>query len=551
MSLLRRKSLTPIGIDLDGRCLKAVQLSQSPTGWRIVAATTIARPRHDAPVSPEEIEAMLGALGQHGFVGRRVVLAMPADKVMTALLDLPPRSSGAPVDQIAGNELARMHQCDVGVTEMASWELPHPARAGNTVSTMLCACTHADANALLAVFEQCNYRVTAIDSRSRALARACMPMISDPMGITAIMELGWNDVRLVVIHESLVAYDRTLESAGIEDLVQVLAAKTRLDAEGAEALLGEVVMDPEAANSETSKRLRDPATRVQLHFDGIGDELTAPLGYLENLYPHATAGQVLLTGPGASIKGLAQYMAARLDMPVDIVTPQAIADVPEAFGDPLGAESSVAAGLAQYGTDDAAPSVNLIPTPKTLQAEKRKRTRKWIAACIAYVGMLCAVYAGCRQRWGGENLQADELEQVSSSIAVHNRKIADVKQASLTLRAMIDANNAVGKQPDWSILLALLARDLGNDVVLKHCQLDLVSDAPTLAGGSKPKPFVLRIRGMGRTQMAVSTFVLRLENMGLFTEVKRTKASVETFMTTRAVAFELDCTLGTSHGGPR
>jgi len=551
MNLFGRRSLSPIGIDLDGRSLKAVQLSGSPKGWRIAATAAMPRQRPDTPVSPEEVEALLRSLPKHGFAGRDVVVAMPVDKVMSAIVDLPPRTSGAPVDQIARCELARMHQCDVRAMEMASWELPTPARAGNTVSTMLCACAYADAEALLKLFERCGHRVTAIDSRSRALARACLPMIADPHGITAIIELGWHEVRLVVMHESLVAYDRTLEDAGVEDLVRTLATKTRLDREGAEAFLGQVVMDREAANSERPKRSRKPATRVQMHFDAITDELGVPLGYLENLYPNATVSQVLLTGPGASIEGLAPYIAARLDLEVLVVAPRSLADVPRTFSDPVGAESTIATALAQYGTDTAAPSVNLIPTPKMLAAERRKHTGRWIAACIAYVGMLCAVYMGCRMRWGGDGLQAGELAQISASITDHNRKIAAVKNASIALRAKIDANNAVGKQPDWSILLALLARNLGDDVVLKHCELDLGAGESAPVGTKRRKKFVLKITALGRTQTAVSTFILRLENTGLFTEVKRTKTSLETFMAGKAVAFELDCTLGTARRGAK
>lgn len=552
MNLLGRRSLSPIGIDLDGRWLKAVQLSGSSKGWRIAAAASVPRQRHDAAVSPEEVEALLRSLPKHGFVGRDVVVAMPADKVMSAILDLPPCSSGAPVDQIARSELARMHQCDIHAMEMASWELPAPARAGNTVSTMLCACAYADAEALLKLFERCGHSVTAIDSRSRALARACLPTITDPGGITAIIELGWGQVRLVVMHQSLVAYDRTLEDSGVEDLVRTLVAKTRLDLERAKAFLGEVVMDPEAANSERPKRSRRPATRVQLHFDAIADELGAPLGYIENQYPDAIVGQVLLTGPGASIEGLAPYMTARLDLAVQVVAPTSLAEVPETFSDPIGVESTIATGLALYGTETAAPSVNLIPAPKVLVAQRRRHTKQWIAACIAYVGMLCAVYVGCRIRWGGDNLQGGELAQISASITEHNRKIAAVKNASVALRAKIDANNAVGKQPDWSILLALLAKNLGDDVVLKHCELDLGTGASASAGGAggdRRKKFVLKISGMGRTQTAVSTFILRLEKTGLFREVKRTKTSLESFMTGRAVAFELACTLGTAREG--
>ncbi len=554
MSWLHKRACSPIGIDLDGRRLRAVQLTGSPKGWQIQAATSVARSKPGSPVSPEEVEAFLRTLPKHGFVGTHVVIAMPGNKVMSSILDLPPRSSGAPVDRIARSELARMHQCDLRAIEVAMWELPAPARAGNTTPTMVCACSYTDAEALLKLFDRCGHHVEAIDSRSQALARACMPMFSDPTAITAVVEIDCDWVNIVVLHESLVAYERVLEGVGTEGLIETLVAKTRLDRPGAEEFLGEVVLDPTTAMSEGSARSRKPITRVEMHFDALADELMTPLAYLESQYPDAHVREVLLTGPGASIEGLADYVGARLEVSVRAVTPTHLADVPETFTDPIDGASTVATGLAQYGPDKVAPSVNLIPSPKLLAMQRRKQTRKWAAACLAYAIMLVAVYAGCRMRWGGNDVQAGELSAVSGEITNYNRQIAAVKNAETALRAKIDANNAVGQQPDWSILLALLARNLGNDVVLKHCELDLDRQdpsSPPSADAGQQKQFVLEVHGLGRTQTAVSAFILRLERVGLFDQVKLIRTRREEFMTGRVVAFQLACTLGAESRRPK
>ena len=488
-------------------------------------------------------------MSKHGFAGSDVVIAMPANKVMSSILDLPPRSSGAPVDQIARSELARMHQCDLRAIEVAMWELPAPARASNTTPTMACACSYADADALIKLFDRCGHHVEAIDSRSQALARACLPMFTDPAAITAVLEIDCDWVNIIVMHESLVAYERVLEGVGTEGLIDTLVAKTRLDRPAAEAFLGEVVLNPSAAAAEGPARSRKPVTRVEIHFDTLADELATPLAYLESQYPDTHVGEVLLTGPGACIEGLAEYIGARLDVGVRVVTPTHLAGVPESFSDPIDAASTVATGLAQYGPDKAASRVNLIPSPKLLATQRRKQTRKWAAACLAYSVMLVGVYAGCRMRWGGNDVQGGEMSAVTGVITTYNRQIAAVKNAAPALQAKIDANKAVGQQPDWSILLALLARNLGDDVVLKHCQLGRDRPGGGASGevvdAEEKRPFVLEVSGLGRTQTAVSAFVLRLEKAGLFDQVKLIRTRREEFMTGRVVAFQLACTLGT------
>ena len=569
MNWFHRRSHTPIGIDLDGRCIRAVQLIRSSRGWSVQAAGSVPRQRSNVPVGPEDIDALAKMLRKQGFAGNDVVLAVPAENLVSSIIDLPPRSSGAPVEQIARSELARMHQCDVRAIEIASWALPQPARAANSTPTMVCACTYADADALMKLFARCGYHVVALDTRPKALARACTPILVDPRTITAVIELGWDQAHIVAMHETLVAYDRRLIEAGFEGLVETLVAKTNLDRAAAEELLDEVVLEPQNAYQDGTKRARKPATRVEKHVDMIGDELATALSYLGNLYPDTPVQEVVLTGPCVGIKRLAEYMSARLELDVRVVTPQHLVEMPETLGPPNGEErrsrprqiassidagAMVAMGLAQYGSDKDGSSVNLIPSPKRLAAQRRRRTRCWVATCAVYILTIAAVYLSCRIRWGGSDLRADEMTRISAEKDGFSRRRTAVKGAVAALRAKIDANNAVGQQPDWSILLALLARNMGSEVVLKHCGLDLdlkgrpVDDSDQTG---RRRQFVLEVRGIGRTQTSVSAFVLRLEKAGLFDRVKLIRTSREDFMSGKAVAFQLACTLGAKSRKPK
>jgi len=556
MNWLQRRSNTPIGIDLDGRSIRAVQLSRSSRGWCIQAAVAMPRQRFDVPVTADEVAALARELAKHGFTGHDVVVAVPARNLLSAIIDLPPRSSGAPVERIALSELARMHECDMRAIEMASWSLPQPVRAANSTPTMVCACPYSDSEALLKLFERCGLHVLALDTRSRALVRACTPILADPRAIVAVVDLEWDQAHVVAMQEGLVAYDRALPDAGTERLIETLVSKSRLDRPAAEAVFAEAVLDPANANHEGTKRARKPVTRVEMHTDMVADELSSPLTYLANQYPDAQVREVVLTGPCSQVGALAEYMSARLDIDVRAVTPQHMVDVSEAIdveaektgqGHPVDAGAMVAMGLAQYGADKGAGDVNLIPSPKRLAAQRRRRTRSWVAACAVYAAMLAAVYVSCRFRWGGNDLQGGEMARISADIDRYKGQRVAVKGAIMALRAKIDANNAVGQQPDWSILLALLARNLGSDVVLKHCELDL--DRPGRApdadqGDDSPRRnFVLEVNGLGRTQTAVSAFVLRLEKAGLFDQVKLIRTSREDFMSGKAVSFQLACTL--------
>lgn len=554
MNWVHRRPNTPIGIDLDGRRIRAVQLSGSPRSWIVQASASVPREKSNVPVTPDEVAAIVRLLPKHGFTGDEVVLAVPTDRLISSILDLPPQTSGAPVERIARSELARMHQCDPGAIEMSSWALPQPARAASSTPTMVCACAYTDADVLMRLFERCGYRVVALDARSRALARACTPLLAKPDAITAIVELGWDHAHVVAMYEGLVAYDRTLGDAGMERLIETLVAKSRLDRSGAMAFLDKVSLDPQNANYAEPKRARGkPETRVEMHFDTLAEELNTPLSYLASQYPDADIHEIVLTGPCTAIDGLAEYISAGLQLDVRVVTPHDLAEVPETLKAPIDAGATVATGLAQYNPDKAASCVNLIPMPKRLAMQRRVRTRCWIAACAAYVAILGSVYLGFRLRWSRNDLQAGEMARISTDIDRYNRQRIVVKGAIIALRARIEANNSVGQQPDWSILMALVAKNLGSDVVLKYCELDLGVKSPSGSDDkpNRPKLTVLEIHGLGRSQTAVSAFVLRLERAGLFENVKLIRTARETFMASRAVAFQLACTLGAERRTPQ
>ena len=121
---------------------------------------------------------------------------------------------------------------------------------------------------------------------------------------------------------------------------------------------------------------------------------------------------------------------------------------------------------------------------------------------------------------------------------------------------MLSVNKAMGKQPDWSVLLVVLARELGDEIVLNECKLSLLDTGKSGSGGSAEpsdhsvkdiplgqRRYRLDMSGFGRTQMAVSRFVLRLERIGLLEKVKLTKSNRRTFMTGKAVAFRIECAI--------
>jgi Tfp pilus assembly PilM family ATPase len=187
--IFRRNHYSPIGLDLGTRLIKALQLTGAGPNCRIQAALALPRNEGEA-IDLGTTTRLRDILERHGFLGHRIVLAAPANQLHQEVLELPPRESGAPLDQIAAAEIARTGKMDPGSFEMASWDLPAPPRASAGTSVMALAMRHADAAALLDPFEHAGLDVIGIDSQACALARLLAARPTE--GLSVVLDLGWN-----------------------------------------------------------------------------------------------------------------------------------------------------------------------------------------------------------------------------------------------------------------------------------------------------------------------------------------------------------------------
>lgn len=207
--------------------------------------------------------------------------------------------------------------------------------------------------------------------------------------------------------------------------------------------------------------------------------------------------------------------------------------------------------------------INLIPTSRLIAKRRRMRMRSWTTVVIGYAGALTLTFgvvhalAARDDRSLSTQLSALANETAKSEATAKSLR-TELKQAQLQW----ESSHAVGRQPDWSMLLTILAHDIGADIVLRQLDLQPVAPqpavsapAPTLNPGAPSKPpqdvaepdqFVLRFNGYGQTQTAVSQFVLRLENIGLFSQVKLVETRREPFLDSEAIAFRIECFISAS-----
>jgi len=191
-------------------------------------------------------------------------------------------------------------------------------------------------------------------------------------------------------------------------------------------------------------------------------------------------------------------------------------------------------------------SINLIPAAHLRARQRRRRVQWWIRGAAAYALVLTALYAVCQTVSGhGDRALAAELADADQQITATQSEMKSLLPKLTEAHHTLEASRAVVEQPDWSILLAMLAQTLDEQIVLQRCALG-GPDAKTArqADTAGPGEYVLALSGVGRSQTDVSQFVLRLERSGLFQQVKLVQTAVTTFLAAPAVRFELACHFG-------
>lgn len=324
----------PIGIDVGHRHVKLAQLRRG----RLAAWACLNRDGTGHSLDTAEIRRIAETIRCGHFSGRQVVLAVPPERLLTGILELPPRSSGAPVDQLAKSELARRHEKTVQEIEACAWDLPSPARAANRTYMMAVACAHREAEAMIGAFEGAGLQVQSIETQATAVARACGAMFDDLGGTGAILDIGWTSAQLVMMYQGIVVYHRNLLKCGLEVLAGAISRQQGTTGEMVEQWLS--CEDPQAAL---------PPAALAAGLESVATELRIPLSYLANQYPDAHVRRLLLVGGGASAAGLGSQLGKALSLEARVVRAGDLCScdfhAETVGGGPL---LAVAIGLAQY-----------------------------------------------------------------------------------------------------------------------------------------------------------------------------------------------------------
>lgn len=340
---------TPIGVHIDGRSVRCVQLERHRSALAVRAALCVLRRETGPHLTPDEARDLAGAMSRQGFT--RAGLILSASTATCTPLDLPPAGSGAPLEQIARMEVARTQRLEPGGFELAMWSLPVSERAGST-HALAAAISHQQVESLVAPFDQSGLHVVGVDLPSWALARACASRAAACSGLVGIIDLNWDRATIVVLAragdaDSTIVYERHLHDFGLGRLYSKLHSVHDIPPPLADVLLANAANGAGPQSAAISRKLRGIRNASTEHLDALLPEVHQSLEYASGRFGSRELAAVFLTGGHARVEGLADRLASTTGFEVRAITPSdSVVCGPDVARAALDGEMLIALGLA-------------------------------------------------------------------------------------------------------------------------------------------------------------------------------------------------------------
>jgi len=313
-----------IGLDIGETGVRAVQLSCTDGRYKMARAS-----RSDGAVAGEEqgdrprdvADQVKRCLLQAEFRGRSAVAALNTPDVEFHTLELPQVKAGE-MEQIVRWEVDRLTTRGQTDREIRYWTLPPTkARAPNAIGV---SAERAVALQLHAACGRAGLACRAIDTAATALCRFGSALNAwAPDVVWGVLDLGFRETRLVMCVDQVPVLVRNAGSGG-SGWTQRIAQSLQTSLRTAEVQKCDhgLAPPPRAARGEEQRGQRSSDVGSMLlgilrsDVNDLASEVKRSYEYVLSCYPQRRAGGLILTGGGAAMHNLPEFLTDSLGIPV-------------------------------------------------------------------------------------------------------------------------------------------------------------------------------------------------------------------------------------------
>jgi type IV pilus assembly protein PilM len=320
-----RGRVTPIGIDVGDRNVRAAQLRRSGDKYIVTRIGCLQLPDDlNTTTNPKSATQLIGAwLSQMGFRKRDCVMGLSAPDVELHAMELPDSISPAQVKQAARWEVERLMSFEQGSATIDYWPIPESRQM--TSSAIGVAASPTAFETLLPICERAKFRCTRLDATPCALARFGS-MYRGPVSQTdvwGVLDLGARQTRLIICVAQVPILVRSFNKGG-QKWTDQLAEALSISPQAAERHK----CDHGIGSAKQQRRKSDVdfasgGPVAEMIYNVLRDELGGVIAELERSYKYVIrcfndrpCGPLLLAGGAASMTNLADLLTSKLGIEV-------------------------------------------------------------------------------------------------------------------------------------------------------------------------------------------------------------------------------------------
>jgi len=350
------RQINPIGIDLSGKGLRAVQLESLQSGLRLTEAV-----EYPWPIDSEDaLRTQVGRLlKEHPFQGYRIATALPSDEVSVHHVRLPVMPEEHLADAIRSTIADRLSY-SVGESVIRHLEIHTTEGRDSQADHIAFAVPRALVEQHLQMAEKLGLMIVGISALPLAIGHAFsyLGRRRDETDFTFLLvHLEKRSTHLVIMQEGEMRFARMIPQ-GVHDILEAAATQT---SQGLESLIEQqsllmrhpgdsVLLDSRMTEAPAAPRSVSPLPydRAGAVLDSYIDEILSGLCYFSSTINTQGVDKAIFVGPLANDYGFCQILANRLGLPAQI-------------GDPF-------AGLQVAGGHRSAPPADRRPEPEMVAA---------------------------------------------------------------------------------------------------------------------------------------------------------------------------------------
>jgi type IV pilus assembly protein PilM len=317
-----------IGVDVGTHSVKLAQAARDENGVRLYRAAVIQRPAawngadalsQEQPItSSPEIRA---ALECSGFVGRNAICKLPMNVCQLRGMNVP-AGSDQERRSMASHELTQEWADSKSPMEFDFWEMDSPRgeKAGDGFNVSILAAPRPWIAQLWHDCRQTGLDCWAIDGTPLAMARAVGLVTGRDRSRPALaVDWGYSNTTLAIVAGDRPLYSRRIQNCAFGRVLDAVIQALDVTLDEAQHLADTQGLTPAKADPQADPQIQSAISEAAAEtLDEVANQLARTLQFAETQRRHLQPSGVMLMGGGASLRNVAPYLAAALQIPVDV-----------------------------------------------------------------------------------------------------------------------------------------------------------------------------------------------------------------------------------------